>query len=220
MPKKTIVDVLDEHASRREKRRPKEKRAVVVATTPNTALIRVGGSLQVQHAAIPANADIDVGDTVLVIPNESEPRVRWVITSIIAKRSTAGTPAVERPYRELFPPDNIRTIDSVPGAITIVWDVPVQLPVAFQVQTSTDEGVTNSSIVLITRGSYAIIPTAESSLDYRIRSIAEDGQASGWSDWASASPAESTGSGFGENPVIYHGIPIWYAGSSIEYTPS
>jgi hypothetical protein len=210
MVRKTIVDVLDTYSDKREAQNKLQQRATVVATTPTTALVRIGGSLQNQHAIIPSGSQVEVGDFVAVERNRSETRVRWIIVSVISRRKSAGIPAVERDYRELYPPANLVELPSaIPGTITVQWDVPITTPVAFQVQTSTDLGVTNSTMIAQVRGGFAIIETSEVTLDIRVRSVHFDGQLSGWTDWITATtPAEAATQDFAKL-VTEYGELVW-----------
>lgn len=193
-----LTEVLDTWEQRKKNIHPSNQRAKVVAVTPTTAIVRVGGSQQTQEALLPSGSDVAVNDEVFLQPQNNSRKIRWIITAILAKNNTSGgISAVERQYAEIFPPSNVRQVDSVGGSVTIQWDVPITFPVTFQLQTDSDYAASADQVSVQTRGCYAIIDTGETSVDIRVRSVAPDGQKSGWTQWLTASPTQSSGSARG-----------------------
>lgn len=216
MPQQSFKKALDLHADRREKNNKSEQNATVVSVAAGIARIRIKGSNQTQDAIVPAGMDIQYNDEVRLTRTKSNSRVRWVVDAVISVRAT-GQRGVQSQYMEIFPPDGITVIDGLPGMVTVRWNAPVTMPVAFEVQTADDSSGTNAVTEFTTRGSYAIIP-ASSNRYFRIRSTAHDGQQSAWSDWTLAEPGESAVTSPGE-PVTYCGLPVWYNGEQVFYDP-
>ena len=187
-----IIDVLQTWDDRKRNIHRESQRAKVVAITPTTAIIRVGGSQQTQEALIPSGSDVSVNDEVFVQPQNTNSKIRWIITAVISRNNApSGSMATQRQYVEIFPPSNFEIDNSVPGAVTVKWDAPITYPVVFQVQTDLDYSIDPEQVSVQTRGSYAIISTSVE-IDVRVRSVAPDGQKSGWSAWLTVAPAAGT----------------------------
>jgi hypothetical protein len=183
-----LISAVDLAQKRKEQRNKMDYRGEVVAVNPNGALIRVGGSQTTQQAAVLGEIKIEVGDLVLIQKNMINPRVHWVIIGSMGKRDYGVQGVAERPYRELFPPSNVRQVNVVPNVITIMWDAPPTDPVLFEVQHSPDGTDENAEEVLFTRGSVAFLVPDEIGVtitSVRVRSYAPDGQYSAWSPWLS-----------------------------------
>jgi hypothetical protein len=146
------------------------------------ASVSVDGSNGTKTAVVASNVKASAGDEVVLVhlPRSNQ----WIITAAY----TAGGVA-RQVYEEdgqIHPPDDIY-VDALHGALSISWSAPIGFGVLFEVQVNdTDDEDGNEQIIAITRGSNMIWPVPDEGTRYfRIRSITEDGQFSGWSDWYS-----------------------------------
>lgn len=189
----TIVDALHLYSQRQEKLNAKQSHGVIVSIADTVARVRIGGSQQTQEALISAETNAEVGDTVVLLPNMSNSRSRWVVTSVIKTQTTLDviSSGSNKTDTELFPPNNIRTIAAIPGVITLKWDSPISQSVVTEVQTSVDGTDTNAITELYSRGSYGIIVTSVP-VYVRLCTISETGKKSGFSSWVIAYPQPSS----------------------------
>lgn len=188
----TIVDALHLYSQRQEKLNAKQSHGVIVSIADTVARVRIGGSQQTQEALISAETNAEVGDTVVLLPNMSNSRSRWVVTSVIKTQTTLDviSSGSNKTDTELFPPNNIRTIAAIPGVITLKWDSPISQAVVTEVQVSPD-GTDDTAITeLYSRGSYGIIVT-DVPVYVRLCTISETGKKSGFSSWVIAYPQPS-----------------------------
>lgn len=213
MARKDIVDALDLAITRHDRKKKNTERGRVVAVNDDTALVRVGGSQIAQSAIIPSGLTVKSGDLCILKRNKVRSRMLWIIDDIIDQANVDQKEENLTYSPELFPPINVRADDIVPGAITILWNVPVKSPISFEVQTSPDGLEATATTELITRGSYAIIPT-DSPLYFRVRSINFNGQKSAWTAWVQAEPYDTAGAGAGLSGYTETGFS--YSDTSID----
>jgi hypothetical protein len=184
-----LVKALTEFSDRRDKRKKSETRGVVVTVTATLAMVKIGGSGRAQPCQIPSGLSIKSGDICKLIANTTSSSIRWVISEVIDKPVFGGGSGTGQDYSELYPPANVRVDDVIAGAVTVVWDSPVDLRVVFEVETG--DGADSGVKILQTSGSYAIIATT-TPINVRVRSVAPNGQTSAYSPWVTGNPAIQT----------------------------
>ena len=98
---------------------------------------------------------------------------------------------------ELFPPSNLIADNSLPSAIVVTWDVPIQQDVSFQVQQNTTPDEVGAVDVPggNTRGSVVIVKS-EVPLYFRVRSISKDFRYSSWTIWVEGVPGDPVGQNY------------------------
>jgi hypothetical protein len=185
-----LFKAIDIYMKRNEITRIEE--GVVTASLPNGAQVRVSGSSQTQFVQLSKGSEVDVGDRVVLV--RPARRQQWVIVGAFSGQqkgeSVSGEPVATF---ELHPPDVISTTSSVAGSAMVTWNVPTQQPVAIEVQTNSSAIEAGAVVALLTRGSYAIIPT-DIDIYVRLRTISNNGLISSFTDWLSLSPASSISS--------------------------
>lgn len=182
--KHNLFDALDIYFDK--KSIPEIEEGVVVTIQGLSARVKLLGSSNIQIARVSRDSKIVPGDQVILI----RPKKRQQWTVITATNSNSrGSSEVDLPdvAFELSPPKNIHSLEVLPGCILLIWDAPIQQVVTFEVQQNTSAAEVGASIVLTTRGSYAIIPS-EVPLYFRIRCVSDNYQSSTWSSWLLAPP--------------------------------
>ena len=200
---KTFKDALELYDYQKERSNPSQRRGVVRSVSGDIALVNIGGSRQTQPAYVSDDMPIKAGDDVILVPNSTRKKIRWVVSDVIDENQKGVIKPTKREYNELNPPSNVRFEAEAPGFVLMVWDPPIYYNPVFEIEKSPDGLDENASVVLRTRGSYAIIPSV-SEIYTRIRTIAPDGQRSTWTDWESSESSSFTSSsGYIEYPFDY-----------------
>jgi NedA-like, galactose-binding domain len=194
MTEKTLNEVLDIYSDRREKGKIKERRGIVISINGNIAQVKIGGSNRLQEAIVSSGTEVEAGNLCQLIRSDSTGRIKWIVSEVLERSFDSSFSKLDaRTFSELFPPSNLRALNAVAGAISCAWDAPVVYPVTFEVQESSDATEANANTILYTRGSIAVFTGAATSV--RVRSIAENGQKSGWSSWLALSPVTTVSGG-------------------------
>lgn len=186
---------------------------VVVSVTPISILVRVSGSAQVQEAEIIRGGTVGPGENVVLMrPLRTQ---KWVIIGAFAL-GLLGRGATTTPQArvEIAPPSSFRLLgDSlIDGHAVLTWEVPIQQPVAFQIEMNTAESEIGGTVVLTTRGSYAIIELTQDQF-FRIRSVSPEALFSGWSEWVEVELPDDVPDGSPYIPIVTEcGMPIFYMG--------
>ena len=162
-----------------------------VETAANgVASIRIGGGIDTQPALYNQRVGLVPGDTCIAV-RTSRSR-QWRIIAAFGKSSLMGTifaTPSNAPFVQLAPPNNFHS-KALPGLVAFEWDAPPQQPVAFEIQTATDNTGTGATTRVITRGSYYLLESSDA-LYGRARSINEGFQKSSWTDWVACTPSPS-----------------------------
>lgn len=175
-------DIFDAVDDRIKKKVPKNNSAKVLAVSFGTLTVQMLRSKQIKQCYYSAGKQVNVGDTCTV--EWVLERKAWVATAVYStgKIAPANMPLSDS---EFPPPQNIRALQSYPGAVVVQWDVTVNQPLAVEIQWNTIEDEAGATIESVTRAGHAIIETPDD-VFVRARSVDLDGERSDWTDWVSA----------------------------------
>lgn len=203
---------------RREQQRsiPKYPEGTIVSVNVVTALVQRMGSSQLVPCAYDPQQGVAVGKRCAYrwIPG----RNKYVIQSVFGPPDQVISPDQNPSNFELAPPGSLISSDAIGGAVLLLWNVPVQRSVAFQVQVNTSASESGATSYY-TRAGGILLPS-EDELFFRVRSIAEDWRTSSWTAWGSQEPGEGGGGGGGltEEEVEDVVAGLLVAGNNIDLT--
>jgi hypothetical protein len=174
-------DIFDSIDNRITKKIPKDNAAKILAINFNRVTVQMLRSKQIKSCLFATNKQANVGDTCTV---EWVKELKgWAVTAVYAKGiAPASKPTSDS---EFPPPQNIRALQSYPGAVVVQWDVTVNQPLAVEIQWNDTASESGATIESITRAGHAIIETTDD-IYVRARSVDLDGERSDWTDWVLA----------------------------------
>lgn len=151
----------------------------VVSTSSGTVYCKINGSSQSTPCKGARGVIYSMGDTVVLI---RAPRAaQWLVVNQVSAEQGSFAPAVTSASGiELAPPQGL-SYSGVVGGVIVKWNVPIQSPVAIEIEVADDSGGTNASVVATTRGSEYYIKTTVNKF-VRLRCVNEMFIRSSWTD--------------------------------------
>lgn len=198
----------------------------VVSVSPTQMMVRIKGASTPQPATVPLEGAAP-GDMCLLARPHGE-RIWQTITTVSDMlRGDAsglrGNPVLNDNTQDVvIAPENPREGPRLPNVAVFTWDSNPQFRGIYRVQVASDSDGSDASLLLTTRGSYAMIQT-DSPKYFRVRAIAPNRSKSGWTPWIVCKP-QGVDDDSGIVPVVdtiltYCGQVLTYNGNVLTYTP-
>jgi hypothetical protein len=181
---KDVIRAIDRRIQTQVK--PNFEIAYVIGLMPGRVKIRIRGS-NVGRIAKVANhlaGAIQIGDEVMIA--RASEYDDWII---IASTGSENRQDILR--SEMLAPPADFVAKSGAGIIVLAWSAPVHAVPSFQIQHNDSASEEEANNIFVSGTQYIYIPESENETAtryFRIRSVSSDLNASGWSDWVSATP--------------------------------